>query len=735
MRQGLQISGALDPRSINKSSSFTDGLRERERDSAPLPRRRPNDSGISAQLPHSSSHGARVIRRVLQLDAALEDRDRLRLTRRLALLGSIAVVGALCAASFASYSHHVMQLLDQLRAQGQLRAQHFAAEVAPVLLRADTTSLETLAARLLSQRDVVYVAVHQPTGAPVLYWGPGIGERASSPAGSAIVVEGPEPYLLVAERIERPPRGLSTPGPRAPVEAKAEAPLGVAELGLSLAPLQAAIRTARWVSVLGTAAAAVLGVLLSVVLSRRLLRPLKELQELAERVEADELPTPHDPDLARIVAALHGLRLGVDDTRAEMERRQGEIETLVSEQTRELRRSEQRYRSILDQADVGLLVWDPNTLRIVEANAKVRKLIGEESAHLVDRSLDELFSKRDHRKYAEALRAISQQGTVDLTEVELEQHEQGSIPVEISSSLVRVGDETLVLGLVRDLTETRASERRDVLLNEEITRSERMASIGQLAAGVAHEINNPMSYIASNVNQLSDFAKQLADLTEQSLAPGAAMARIAQINEIVAEVQEIASDTCEGVVRVAEIVTALREFSHGGREEVGYEWVDLNRVIRNCLTLIRNEIKEKATVHLELQPLPTAYCHATQIGQVLMNLIRNAAQSMDEPGVILITSCAAGEQVHIVIEDNGRGIDPEDLPKIFDPFFTTKIVGQGTGLGLSVSHEIIRKHKGSLWVDSRVGYGTRFLIELPRDGAQEPDDSEDESSGTSEDRA
>ncbi len=95
-----------------------------------------------------------------------------------------------------------------------------------------------------------------------------------------------------------------------------------------------------------------------------------------------------------------------------------------------------------------------------------------------------------------------------------------------------------------------------------------------------------------------------------------------------------------------------------------------------------------------------------------------------------MTSCAAGEQIHLVIEDNGRGIEAEDLPKIFDPFFTTKTVGQGTGLGLSVSYEIIRKHGGSLWVDSRTGYGTRFLIELPRDGAQEPDSSQDESSPT-----
>ena len=183
---------------------------------------------------------------------------------------------------------------------------------------------------------------------------------------------------------------------------------------------------------------------------------------------------------------------------------------------------------------------------------------------------------------------------------------------------------------------------------------------------------------------------------------------------------------------MTEIVTALREFSHGGRADVGYEWIDLNRVIRNCLTLTRNEIKHQATVHLDLQPLPPTCCHATQIGQVLMNLIRNAAQAMEQPGMILITSCSGGDRVHLVIEDNGRGITAEDLPKIFDPFFTTKSVGQGTGLGLSVSHEIIRNHGGSLWVDSRVGHGTRFLIELLRDGPHEAELADEDSPADSE---
>jgi PAS domain S-box-containing protein len=418
---------------------------------------------------------------------------------------------------------------------------------------------------------------------------------------------------------------------------------------------------------------------------------------------------------------------------AKMEETNRNLEAIVNERTRELQRSERKYRSFLEQAGAGILVWDPESLRIVEANARAGELFGDVPAKLLNGSVDELFAARDRARRSDELSEINEQGTVLLNDVDLEQRHGGSFPAEIEASLVRFGNETLVLGMFRDLTETRALERREVLLNEKVSRSERMASIGQLAAGVAHEINNPMSYMASNVNRLVDFSKLLAEITEQSLAPGAALDRLAEINGIVADLQEIAADTSEGVARVTEIVTALREFSHGGRADAGYEWVDINRVIRNCLTLVRNDIKERATVHLELQPLPRILCNATQIGQVLMNLLSNAAQAMDNHGVILVTSCSGGDRVHLAVEDNGRGIPPDELPKIFDPFFTTKSLGHGTGLGLSVSHEIIRRHGGALWVDSRVGHGTRFLIELLRDGPPEDGMLDEDSPAAAED--
>jgi two-component system NtrC family sensor kinase len=307
-------------------------------------------------------------------------------------------------------------------------------------------------------------------------------------------------------------------------------------------------------------------------------------------------------------------------------------------------------------------------------------------------------------------------GATHLDDGEIEHPERGSFPAELDASPVRLGSESLVLAMLRDLTEIKAQERREGLLMEKIRRSEKMASIGQLAAGIAHEINNPMSYVASNVNRLADHSKQLANLTESSLLGAGSAPQLTDVKEIAAELQDIAGDIGEGVSRVTEIVTALREFSHGGSADASLEWIDVNRVIRNSLSLIRNQTKDRAEIQLELEPLSPIRAHPSRIGQVVMNLVVNAAQAMDEHGTILIASTGSEDRVHITIEDNGGGIPPEHLPKIFDPFFTTKGVGQGTGLGLSVSQQIIQQHGGALWVDSRQGHGTRFLIELLRDG-------------------
>jgi signal transduction histidine kinase len=312
------------------------------------------------------------------------------------------------------------------------------------------------------------------------------------------------------------------------------------------------------------------------------------------------------------------------------------------------------------------------------------------------------------------LRSASHNGTVCLRDLVILRPDGKAFPAEISASIVRFDEGELVLGVLRDLTAKRDLDRKATLLAEQLIETEKMTSIGLLAAGVAHEINNPMGYVASNVNRLIEYAQQMQHLLWHS-TPTEERAKIAGM---LAEMDDLAQESHEGVRRVTRIVGALREFAHGGRAGDAYEQADLNRIVRNCLTLLHNRIKDRVQLDLELQPLPTVQCHPTQIAQVFMNLLLNAAQAVGHPGRIHIASYDSGDRVHVAVQDNGCGIQSEHLRRIFEPFFTTKPVGEGTGLGLAVSREIVRRHGGELSVDSVPGKGSRFLVELPREARQ-----------------
>jgi PAS domain S-box-containing protein len=453
---------------------------------------------------------------------------------------------------------------------------------------------------------------------------------------------------------------------------------------------------------------------------RRLLRPIRELRVAMQRAAEGDLSgnvvLPHAEPLEPLAREFNRMLERVRSTQNELEATNRNLESIVEERTRDMRRSERKYRSLVGQASVGILLWDPVDLRIRETNAKAAELLGERPRDLLRRSVGDLFVEPLRPHAVRALRRVTEVGTLRLAETLLERRDQGSLPVQVGASLVRLGDETIVLGILQDLSEKKELERRAALSTELILRNEKMASIGQLAAGVAHEINNPMGYVASNINRLVEYTKTLERLVERSTTSSEPSVPLAEIDELVCEIEEIAQDASEGVARVTEIVRALREFSHGGESAGSLRWADLGDVVRNCLTLVRNEVKGRARIELQLEPLPPVLCHPMQIAQVVLNLIRNAVQSMDEFGTIQIATHDSGDRVHISIEDDGRGIPPEHLDRVFEPFFTTKEVGQGTGLGLAVSREMVRSHDGEIWVESAVGIGTRFVVELNRDG-------------------
>ncbi|MFQ5696833.1 MAG: nitrogen regulation protein NR(II) [Myxococcota bacterium] len=410
-----------------------------------------------------------------------------------------------------------------------------------------------------------------------------------------------------------------------------------------------------------------------------------------------------------------GLRLrSARSAAAELAETTRSLGTVLRERTALLRRAERKYHALLGQANLGILLWDPTTLRILEANARVAELLGLRPRDLVGSPLETLFPLTERENSVRALRGVTRVGRLRLAEVPLLAGGGGPCSVELSASLVRFGSESAVLGIVRDLKESKALEQRSALISEQIRRTDKEAAIGQLAAGVAHEINNPMGYVASNVNRMLEYSKRLVDLIGRDSGSRASHAE--ELHDLVGELEAIAEESREGVARVVEIVQALREFSHGGPGRETLEWADLNNVVRNCLTLVAHHLRGRAEVELDLQALPRVRCHPMQIAQVVMNLLVNAGQAIRPPGRIRISTHDSGDRVHIAVEDDGEGISEDHLPQIFDPFFTTKAIGQGTGLGLAVSAEILRQHGGGICVDSWPGRGARFLIELRRDG-------------------
>jgi signal transduction histidine kinase len=260
--------------------------------------------------------------------------------------------------------------------------------------------------------------------------------------------------------------------------------------------------------------------------------------------------------------------------------------------------------------------------------------------------------------------------------------------------------------------------------HNQLLQSEKLASIGQLAAGVAHEINNPVGYIGSNLGTLAEYQQDLFKMLDvyESLEPllqydDWALQRIHKIKQSVRldhlrqDVPNLLAESQQGVTRVRQIVEDLKDFSHADEGE----WfeAELHQGLESTLNIVNNEIKYKAEVIKEYGELPRIMCQAPQLNQVFMNLLINAAQAIEEHGVITLRTGIEQDWVWVAISDTGQGISPEHLKQIFDPFFTTKPVGSGTGLGLSMSYGIVKAHGGRIEVDSELGKGTTFRVWLP----------------------
>jgi two-component system, NtrC family, sensor kinase len=291
---------------------------------------------------------------------------------------------------------------------------------------------------------------------------------------------------------------------------------------------------------------------------------------------------------------------------------------------------------------------------------------------------------------------------------------------EVTGSVITLHDNTVVKQFTSEL-EKAYSELKST--QAKVVQQEKMASIGQLAAGVAHEINNPMGFISSNLgtlgkylDRLDDFIRAQSELIEMVTGEGASTGlrekrRAMKIDYIMEDGVELIKESLEGAERVRTIVQNLKSFSRVDEAECKH--ADINECILSTVNIVWNELKYKASLIKELGDIPLTKCHPQQINQVIMNLLVNASHAIEKQGEITVRTWQENGSIFMTVSDTGCGMAPEVVNRIFEPFFTTKEVGKGTGLGLSITYDIVKSHNGEITVDSEPGKGTTFTVQLP----------------------
>jgi PAS domain S-box-containing protein len=419
---------------------------------------------------------------------------------------------------------------------------------------------------------------------------------------------------------------------------------------------------------------------------------------------------------------------------AEMQRVNAQLLQEIADRQKAEERLRQAHAEIeqLFASITSILIGLSPTGEIWHWNEEAEKVLGIAAAEALRQNLRELPVHWDKAKISGAIedcRKQSQPVKVENVRFQRRDGKDGFLGISISPIKEKGNISGLIL-LGSDVTER-------LILEMQLAQSQKLESIGQLAAGIAHEINTPIQYVGDNTRFLKDAFKDLSDLLEQYqglLKAGKAGAvdsalwdqvenvcREIDLEYLVTEIPAAINQSLDGVDRVAKIVGAMKEFSHPGTVEK--QAVDLNKAIESTVTVARNEWKYVADVVLDLDPfLPLVPCRPDELNQVFLNIIINAAHAIaekqgrepSEKGTITVKTRKNGSGVEIFISDTGGGIPEGIRSRIFDPFFTTKEVGKGTGQGLAISHSVIvEKHGGTINFETALGQGTTFIIHLP----------------------
>jgi PAS domain S-box-containing protein len=410
----------------------------------------------------------------------------------------------------------------------------------------------------------------------------------------------------------------------------------------------------------------------------------------------------------------------------------------LQQANRALSESREFSRGLIEASEAGYLVTDPEGT-VVEANERFVEMVGAGRLdRLLGTHLEEWVSPADRPALGRAVRGEC--GPVRNLEVQVRRPDGKHVPMEINGSRVELGGRCCMLALCTDLTRRR-------IIESQLHQAQKLEAVGQLASGIAHEINTPSQFVGDNIRFLEESFQDVKDVLEMlnalprgSREPGQADRIVdalvravenVELEYLLEEVPAAMSQSAEGIQRISHIVQAMKNFSQPAVNTKVQ--IDLNKAIESTITVARNEWKYVADVTFRPEAdLPPVPCLPGEINQVFLHLVMNAAQAIgevvsegDPKGTIVIETRRRGKWVEVRVSDDGPGIPPEHRNKVLEPFFTTKEVGKGTGQGLAVSRAIVaREHGGTLTFETEPGVGTTFIVRLPLEADAPPTISE-----------
>ena len=405
----------------------------------------------------------------------------------------------------------------------------------------------------------------------------------------------------------------------------------------------------------------------------------------------------------------------------------------------DLEASEKRYRAIFETSPLPICLWDVVSFEFVAVNSAALQTYGYSTEEFLRMRVTDIYAPDDLAEFQAHLECLPD----SLSPLRHSRHRRkdgATLDVEVRSHPIEWAGRKVRIAVCVDVTERMLAEGRRDAMELQLIHGQKLESVGQLAAGIAHEINTPTQYVGDNLHFLADaFAdlhgvlrmqEQLLRLLEDPLSPPEAVARArtgvdaADTGFLLEEIPQAIEQAIDGVTRVSTLVKAMKEFSHpGAKEKVP---ADLNNAIQSTITVARNEWKYVAEMETFLDAeLPLVPCLVSEVNQVVLNLIVNAAHAIGEAqrnsapgkgalGKITIRTRACPPWAEIRVEDSGCGIPPAARGRVFDPFFTTKEVGKGTGQGLAIARStVVDKHGGSIAFETETGRGTTFVVRLP----------------------